>query len=148
MNMTLQDRSFYFKGLLLLTRKDHIIADEEKALLLHLGALLQFNRDFCENTIRDVLNNPHFDEKPPLFSNRECAEMFLQDGIKMAFADNNLHKDEFEWMREIALRNNISSDWLSARLADFLNDHKIGERPVFKIETFTNQQITVLPGTV
>ncbi len=148
MNMTLQDRSFYFKGLLLLTRKDNVIADEEKTLLLHLGELLQFNREFCENTIRDVLNNPHFDEEPPLFSNRECAEMFLLDGIKMAFADNNLHKKEYEWMQEIAGKNSISADWLSARLTDFLNTHKTGESPIFEIETFTNQQITVLPSTV
>ncbi len=148
MNMTLQDRSLYFKGLLLLTRKDNIIANEEKALLLRLGELLQFNREFCENTIRDILKNPYMDEEPPLFSNREFAEMFLLDGIKMAFADNNLHKKEYGWMQEIAEKNNVSADWLSARLSDFLTDAPTGTNPPFEIETFTGQQLTLLPSAV
>ncbi len=148
MNMTLQDRSLYFKGLLLLTRKDNVIADEEKALLLRLGELLQFNREFCENTIRDLLNNSHLDEEPPLFSNKEFAEMFLLDGIKMAFADNNLHKKEYGWMQEIAERNSIPADWLSARLSDFLNETQTKKIPLFEIETFTGQQLTMLPNAV
>jgi len=148
MNMTIQDRSLYFKGLLLLTRKDNIIADEEKALLLRLGELLQFNREFCENTIRDILKNSHMNEEPPLFSNREFAEMFLLDGIKMAFADNNLHKKEFRWMQEIAEKNSISADWLSARLSDFLNDTVAGTAPPFKIETFNGQQLTMPTTTL
>lgn len=34
MKMTLADRSNYFKGLLLLTRKDNIVTNEEKTMLL------------------------------------------------------------------------------------------------------------------
>lgn len=148
MNMTLQDRSLYFKGLLLLTRKDNFIADEEKALLLRLGELLDFNRAFCENTIRDVLDNPFIDEAPPLFSSKECAEMFLLDGIKMAFADHNLHKKEYEWMQEIAIQNTISEEWLAARLADFLNKDESGANQPFVIETFSNQPLTLVSDSV
>ncbi len=148
MKMTLQDRSLYFKGLLLLTRKDNIITSEEKALLLRLGELLEFNRDFCENTIRDVLKNSYIDESPPLFSNRECAELFLLDGIKMAFADNNLHQKEYEWMVEIAAQNKISTKWLSDRLTDFLKNTENGQSLLFEIESFSVQPFAKLPESV
>ena len=144
MPMTLTDRSDYFRGLLLLTRKDNVITNEEKAVLLRLGELLQFNREFCENTIRDLLQNPYFDEKPPLFSNRECAEMFLLDGIKLAFADHNLHKKEYAWMQEIATKNDISLEWLSTRLSGSLNE-KDYDRNNFEIERYSTQMTIALP---
>lgn len=139
MHLTLADRSNYFKGLLLLIRKDNVITHEEEVMLLRLGEILQFNREFCENTIRDLLQNPHIDETPPLFSNRECAELFLLDGIKVAFADHNLHKKEYAWMQEIAAKNDISAKWLSACLSDFLNE-KDFDRNNFEIERYSTQQ--------
>jgi len=145
MQMTLADRSNYFKGLLLLARKDKVLADEEKAMLLRLGELLQYNRDFCEQTIYNLLTNPHLDEIPPTFSNKECTELFLLDGIKIAFADHNLHKKEYTWMQEIAMQNDISSDWLTARLADFLNGENGTRQNNFEIENFVSQMTVALP---
>jgi len=147
MSMTLADRSDYFRGLLLLTRKDSVITNEEKAVLLRLGELLQFNREFCEHTIRNLLQNPYFDEKPPFFSNRECAEMFLLDGIKVAFADHNLHKKEYAWIQEIAVKNDISLEWLSDRLSEFLNETDFN-RNNFEIERYSTQMTIALPVPV
>ena len=144
MEMNLADRSNYFKGLLLLTRKDNIITNEEKAMLLRMGELLQFNREFCETTIRDLLNNPHIDDNPPQFSNRDCAEMFLLDGIKVAFVDHNLHKKEYGWMQEIASQNGISQSWLSERLSDFLNSENNMQNN-FELEGFAQKMVLALP---
>lgn len=132
MPMTLADRSNYYRGLLILIRKDNIITEEEKATLLRLGEILQFNRSFCEDTIRDLLNNPHFDESPPKFSSQAVAEMFLQDGIRVAFADHNLHKAEFKWMQEIADLNGVNAHWFSDQLYAFLDDSR--EPGPFKLE--------------
>ncbi len=145
MQMTLADRSNYFKGLLLLARKDNIIADEEKEMLLRLGELLQFNREFCERTIFNLLNNPHLDETPPTFSNKKCAELFLIDAIKVAFADHDLHKKEYTWMQEIAIQNGISCDWLDARISDFLNEENKVQQNKFEIEGFVAQMTVALP---
>ena len=145
MQMTLADRSNYFKGLLLLARKDDILANEEKAMLLRLGELLQFNREFCEQTIFNLLKNPHLDKTPPTFSNKECTELFLLDGIKVAFSDHNLHKKEYAWMQEIAKQNDISSEWLAARLADFLNGENGAQQNNFEIEDFVSQMTVALP---
>lgn len=145
MQMTLADRSNYFKGLLLLARKDNIIADEEKAVLLRLGQILQFNREFCEQTIHYLLSNPHMDDSAPLFSNKECAELFLLDGIKVAFADHNLHQKEYAWMLEVAQQNGISSEWLADRLADFLNEVSENPNMTFEIEGFAAQMTVALP---
>lgn len=143
MTMTLADRSHYYRGLLLLTRKDNIVTNEEKAILLRLGELLQFNREFCESTIRDLLNNPHFDESPPKFSSREVAEMFLMDGIRVAFADHNLHQAEFKWMQEIADLNEVDSNWLSQQLFAFLDD--ASEPGLFQLQQATPALPLTLP---
>lgn len=143
--MTLADRSHYYRGLLLLTRKDNIITDEEKALLLRLGELLQFNRDFCEETIGDLLINPHFDESPPKFSNKSVAKMFLLDGIRIAFADHNLHTAEFKWMQEIARINRINNDWLNQNVVSFLEGHSQSQR--FQLENATGHTQLTLPVT-
>lgn len=145
MLMTLADRSNYFKGLLLLTRKDDLITPEEEAMILRLGEVLQFNREFCETTIHDLLDNPHIDDNPPQFSNHECAEIFLLDGIKVAFADHNLHVKEYTWMQEIAIQNNISKDWLADRLSDFLNEAHSERNHTFEIEGFAVSQAIALP---
>jgi hypothetical protein len=38
------DRSYYFKGVLLLVRKDEKISVEEKELLMKIGIILRFNQ--------------------------------------------------------------------------------------------------------
>lgn len=104
-----------------------------------MGELLQFNREFCETTIRDLLDNSHIDDNPPQFSNKECTEMFLLDGIKVAFADYNLHIKEYSWMQEIASQNGISYAWLSERLTEFLNSENNTDHKNFELEDFVSK---------
>lgn len=146
MKMTLEDRSLYFKGLLLLIKKDFIITPEEKEMLMRLGALLQFNADFCELTIKDLLHNKHIDDEPLIFSNKECANVFLMDSIKVAFADDNLHIKEYEWMQNIATANDISQEWLSIQLHIFLNSTDENEKNTFEIQKYSSRLAVTLPS--
>ncbi|MBN2423622.1 MAG: TerB family tellurite resistance protein [Calditrichaceae bacterium] len=127
MNMNLMDRSNYFKGLLLLSKKDNKITPEEKESLLHLGRLLEFSEEFCTETIDELLHNNHIKETPVEFSNEECAKLFLKDGLKISFVDHVIDKKEFDWLQQVADINGIDDEWLTSQLAhhiDIENHHK------------------------
>ena len=128
------DRSYYFKGMLLLVRKDEKISVEEKELLMKVGKILRFNQQFCEQTINDLLQNEHITELPLQFSTKEWAEIFLKDGIKIAYSDHQLHVEEFNWLRQIARTNKISDQWLSDQISSFLINHNTDEEISFEVE--------------
>lgn len=99
MNISVIDGSNYFKGLLLLVRKDMRVSDSEIQLMRHIGKKLGFEREFCENAIRDVLENEYLVETVPEFSTKELAVKFIKDGLAMAFSDREPLPSEEEWLR-------------------------------------------------
>ena len=130
------DRSYYFKGMLLLVRKDEKISLEERELLMRIGKILRFNQRFCEQTINDLLHNEHITEFPLQFSDKVWAELFLKDAIKIAYSDHELHPGEYDWLLQIARTNDINDQWLLDQLSTFLNRHEPDEEINFEIEKF------------
>jgi len=120
--------------MLLLVRKDEKISVEEKELLMKIGKILGFNQRFCEQTINDLLQNEHITELPLQFSTKEWAEIFLKDGIKIAYSDHQLHVEEYNWLRQIARTNKISDQWLSDQHSSFLINHNPDEEINFEVE--------------
>jgi len=102
------EASNYLKGLMLLIRKDHRITETENILLMRIGKSLGFDPEFCENTIKDILNNKYVEDSPPVFSNKELAEKFIKDGLAVVFSDNNIHPEEENWLIAVAEKNGIS----------------------------------------
>jgi hypothetical protein len=111
MNFTLLDRSNYLRGLLILIGKDRKISEEEKELFRKLSDILGFSKDFCETAMEELLENEFIMEEPPKFSNDEVAKLFIQDGIKLAFADKEIHLYEMSWLRSVAEVNSIDHLW-------------------------------------
>lgn len=92
---------------MLLIRKDRKITVTENLLLMRIGKSLGFDPEFCENTIKDILNNKYVDDSPPVFSNKELAEKFIKDGLAVVFSDNNIHPEEENWLIAVAEKNGI-----------------------------------------
>ena len=67
-SMTILDKSNYFKGLILLARKDNIIAKQERELLQSVGKSLGFEENFCNDSINYILENEYVSKDPPKFS--------------------------------------------------------------------------------
>ena len=107
--MTLIDRSLYFKGLMLLIRKDQNINEEEKRLMMRIGKIMGFEENFCKNTIKDILANKNIDEAPPRFSNSYIAKCFIRDGIMISLVDKEMHTEELKWLKEIASVNGLEN---------------------------------------
>jgi len=107
MTMTLEDRSHYLRGLLILIRKDRKISRSEKELVLRIGKSLGFETKFTKNAIRDILANRYISEAVPCFSSTLLAERFLIDALTIACFDKDLHPDEEAWLHEMAVSNKI-----------------------------------------
>jgi len=111
MKITVLDGSNYFKGLLLLIRKDQKIAEPEIQLMKRIGKTLGFEREFCENAIHEILGNRHIVDAPPEFSTKELAIKFIKDGLAIASSDKEVHPSEEEWLRSAAEKNGLDLTW-------------------------------------
>ena len=78
---------------------------------MYIGKILGFESGFCENAIKDIINNKHVIDSPPLFSETRVALCFLRDGLKLAIVDGQLHKAETDWLEFVADKNDLSSLW-------------------------------------
>lgn len=105
--ISLIDRSLYFKGLLLLIRKDAKISDPEVILMKRIGELLGFETEFCDTAIRDILINEHIVDAPPVFSTSEIAKRFIRDGITISHCDHDIHPMEWNWLESVAKVNQL-----------------------------------------
>lgn len=111
--LTLMDKSYYFKGLLLLMRKDNRITQAEKELMMKFCSALGFDKTFCEESISYILDNEHIIDEPPVFSNKAIAAYFIEDALKLAVSDGPLHKNEEDFLKQIITKNNLSIDWFN-----------------------------------
>ena len=111
MTIDVKDASEYFRGLLLLISKDRKIADAETVLMKRVGKALGFEKDFCDNAIREILENGFILDEPPRFSTRELATKFIKDGLTLAGADEETHNAEVVWLKAAAAKNGIEEEW-------------------------------------
>ena len=110
MTITVKDGSEYLRGLLLLIRKDRKISNAESVLMKRIGKALGFEKDFCDNAIREILDNQFVANEPPGFSTRELALRFIRDGLTLAGADDETHGFEELWLKSVAKNNGIDEE--------------------------------------
>ena len=111
MKISVLDGSNYFKGLLLLIGKDQKVTKGEHSLLKRVGKSLGFEKEFCENAIREILDNRFIADTPPEFTTKDLAMKFVRDGLTLAMSDKSVHTREEEWLRMTAARNGLDMDW-------------------------------------
>jgi hypothetical protein len=116
MSIPLVERGKYYRGLLVLIRRDHSIDIHERELMIRLGQALDFDKRFCESAVDDLMRNPHIKAEPILFSESETAKSFLHDGIVLALSDGTLHPKELSWLKAVAHANGLNDEWLSAEI--------------------------------
>jgi hypothetical protein len=121
MIITVADGSNYFKGLLLLIRKDRRITEMEIQTIKRIGKTLGFEREFCDNAIHDILENNYIVDAPPKFSTKEIAMKFIKDGLAIAFLNNELHPFEKEWLRSTAKINGVNLAWFRQECINTIN---------------------------
>lgn len=112
MNISIVDGSNYFKGLLLLIRKDRQVSEPEIAIMRRVGKMLGFEKEFCDNAIRDILDNEYIEDSPPLFESKELAKKFVKDGLMISFSDHEeCHPAEEAWLWSVVAMNGLDEFW-------------------------------------
>jgi len=111
MEISVLDAGNYFKGLLLLIRQDHKITDTETTLMMRIGRTLGLEREFCEEAIRDILENKYITDTPPTFSTHELAMKFVRDGLRIASSPEGVNEPEDQWLSAIVTANGIDTGW-------------------------------------
>ena len=136
MNISLMDRSLYFKGLMLLIRKDRAVGDEERALMMRVGRLFSFDQEFCQQVIDEILTNRHVVDEPPRFSEPEITRCFIQDGLKLALADGQVHDRERQWLMAVAAENQLDQEWCEEMLEAVSDQAGIEPQEALEAERF------------
>jgi hypothetical protein len=116
MKASLMDRGKYYRGLLVLVGSDRIIDPRERAFMLQFGKMLDFEENFCEAAITDLLGNRYISSEPIFFEEQLIAKCFLRDALRLALIDKELHAHELSWLKTVAQANNISDEWLDKEL--------------------------------
>jgi len=125
------DRGKYYRGLLVLVRRDRVVHRRERDLMLRIGRLLDFDLRFCAAALDDLLRNRLITDKPVVFSRREIAECFLSDAAALARCDDDIHPHELAWLRSIAQENGLTRGWLDTRVQGHVGQCAWHERPPF-----------------
>ena len=135
MSLTTIDKSKYFRGLLILIRKEHKISSVEKELMMNVGTRLGFEKKFCETAINEILENEFIVEDAPEFSEVPVAESFILDGITLAISDKDLNPEELLFLKATLEKNHLTENWFSDKLKDAIFN---GKQHPLEIEKLLN----------
>lgn len=124
MPLTSIEKGKYFRGLLILVRKDNKISPEEKELMMNVGTRLGFEKRFCETAIQEILDNEYIADDAPEFSELPVAESFILDGITLAISDEDLNPEELSFLKATLEKNNLTENWFSDKLKDAIYNEK------------------------
>jgi uncharacterized tellurite resistance protein B-like protein len=125
MNITVLDKSSYLKGLLILAKRDKVLAESEEEIIRNVAHRLGFSSDFYEETLKGLLSNEYLTEDPVKFSEERISHSFIIDGLKLAHSDGNPDDREINWLRETAKENKISPEWFEKVLQE-MNSKPLG----------------------
>ena len=113
-----RDKSTYLKGLLILAKRDKVLAETEEQIIKDIASHLGFSTDFYEYTLKTLISNEFLTEEPVQFSNKKVAQSFIIDGLRLAHSDSHLDEREISWLRETASENEIDVEWFTNKLEE------------------------------
>jgi hypothetical protein len=139
MELSIQDRGKYLRGMLLLIGKDQQILEHEKDWFYKLSKILGYDIAFCKTAIKELPENEYLEISPPVFSLPGIAEAFIIDGIHLAYADKEMNPDEMLWINSVAVANGIDILWGMKEYEKFRHmNYSEEEIYTFEIEKLIN----------
>ena len=118
MEILAQDKSSYLKGLLIIAKKDNVLAEAEESIIRQLAKRLGFSSSFYEGILQSLLSNDYLSENPLKFSDEKLSHSFIKDGLMLAYSDNILDEREIDWLRQTADVNNINILWFEDKVRE------------------------------
>ncbi len=125
MNLTELDKGKYLRGLLVLSKKDRQLTQEEKNIVKEVGSYLGYDSEFIQESIQNILNNKYVKDEPVVFSTEEIARHFINDGLKLSFCDTETPVEELKYITKVAELNKIDSAWFDSEISRYFKKTKI-----------------------
>jgi hypothetical protein len=138
MNINQIDRSNYFKGLLTLIGTNRKITEDERIVISNVANILGFGNNFVDTAMDELFGNQYIIAEPLRFSNHILAEIFIRDGMRVAFANKVLHLYELQWLARFAVNNNFSKQWFFVELEQYLDKSTQTQENSFEIQKYIN----------
>lgn len=135
MEIPAQDKSNYLKGLLIIAKKDNVLAKAEESIIRQLAKRLGFSVSFYEGVLQSLLTNDYLSEDPLKFSDEKLSHSFLLDGLMLAYSDNVLDEREIDWLRQTAEVNNINLKWFGDKVEEAQRNSNSGEIIKFALDS-------------
>ena len=136
MKISLADHGLYYRGLLILIRKDRRVDEAERRMMMRIGKALGFEETFCAQAIHEILDNEYIHDEPPLFTDPEIARCFIRDGIRVATADRAIDDSELALLKAVACLHGLDDAWLNETVASISAQGKTGTENRFEAEQF------------
>jgi len=133
MDLNLLDQSNYFRGLMLLIARDNKITIDEKIKIKRVAKIFNYNQEFVDSAMSDLLDNKYINNEVPEFSNIRFSEMFIRDGLKITIEDGLIDIRKIEWLKKVAIKNGLSKQWLFYEFENILENRKTYNRDPFEI---------------
>lgn len=140
MKFNLIDKSNYFRGLLVLIRKNKTITEPTSKKVKRIAAVLDFSQEYIDISLKDLLENINIVEEPPKFSDFLIAESFIKNGIHLALTDGFINLLQIQWLANTAQKNNLSKQWFFVELEDFINQYVTNSKILFEVNN-SNYQV-------
>jgi uncharacterized tellurite resistance protein B-like protein len=135
MEITAQDKSNYLKGLLIIAKKDNVLAEAEEIIIRQLAKRLGFSVSFYEEILQSLLSNDYLSEEPLKFCNERLSHSFITDGLMLAYSDNFLDKSEIDWLRQTAELNSIDLKWFENKIEEIQSKESSGAITEFALDS-------------
>lgn len=135
MTIPLIDKSSYLRGLLVLAKKDNIVSESEKKIILDAGKRLGFSSDFCEEILFTILDNECICDEPVEFRNQTVAKSFISDGIKLSLSGKQITEEELDWLRKSAEVNKISHRWFDKQVSN--SEYMVSNTPLAQLTLYS-----------
>jgi len=133
MEILTQDKSSYLKGLLIIAKKDNVLAEAEESIIKQLAKRLGFSESFYEETLQSLLSNDYLSEDPIKFSDEKLSHSFIIDGLMLAYSDKLLDEREIDWLRQTAELNNINTQWFGDKAKEVQRNSIAGVKTEFAL---------------
>jgi len=146
MMLNMADRKNYLRGLLILTGDVKQVSASESKKINEVCRLLELNQDFVKSVIDEFANEHYVIENPPKFINHQLAEVFLKDGIRMAFIKKALHLYKLHWLLNFAVMNDFSKQWFYIELEYYLDNSSEYFKNTLEIQKYIEKN-SVISGT-
>jgi len=108
---TIQDKSNYLKGLLIVAKMNNKIDEGEKNIITDVSSRFGFSQDFLNETMQNVLANDFLSSSPIQFSKPTVAKDFIGECLRLVISKEDPAPRELLWLSEVAKVNALDNEW-------------------------------------